>query len=160
MVKEMLDFSRPLELRRSRENVSQVIAESLLIVENVAIERSVILQTSSPHEKVYVSCDCMRIKQVIINLLMNAIQASPVGETVKISSYVNKGNLFIDVSDRGCGIPADKREEILLPFVTTKNDGTGLGLPIASKIVEAHNGHLKIIDNSAGGVTFRAILPL
>ena len=68
--------------------------------------------------------------------------------------------LYRELSDNGCGIPGKRREEIFAPFFTTKKEGTGLGLPIAKKIIEAHKGHLELLDNPEKGVTFRVLLPI
>src|SRR5208283_5761837 len=80
-------------------------------------------------------------------------QASPEGGIVTVSSYQKESQCIIDVSDHGCGIPLDKRESIFAPFFTTKREGTGLGLPIAKKIVEAHGGHMEVADNLEKGIT-------
>lgn len=159
MVKEMLDFSRPLELRPSSENIDAMIEECFNMVETAALEKNVKLKKVPSKGDRSISCDPARMKQAIINLLMNAIQASPEGTTVTISSHMNREGLAINVADCGCGIPVDKREEIFLPFVTTKHEGTGLGLPIVKKIVEAHRGYIEIVDNPEQGITFRIFLP-
>jgi two-component system sensor histidine kinase HydH len=159
MVKEMLDFSRPLELQPTEESLEQLIGDCLSVVAAHALERDIRLHDVSAVDGSRVACDSTRIKQAVINLLMNAIQASPAGETVKIACYPRMGDLVIDIVDSGCGIPPDKREDVFLPFVTTKKEGTGLGLPIVKKIVEAHHGSLKIMDNAERGLTFRLTLP-
>jgi signal transduction histidine kinase len=102
----------------------------------------------------------MRIKQVLINLVVNAVQASPEAETVMVACHQEQGRIVIDVRDLGSGIAKDRRELVFSPFFTTKKEGTGLGLPIVKKIAEAHEGSLEILDNSDRGVTFRVILPL
>jgi two-component system sensor histidine kinase HydH len=101
----------------------------------------------------------MRMKQVVINLVINAVQASPEGETVIVRSHYKGQNLAIDIVDQGSGIPSEKREEIFYPFVSTKKEGTGLGLAIVRKIIEAHNGQVRILDNPKRGVTFRVLIP-
>jgi two-component system, NtrC family, sensor histidine kinase HydH len=106
------------------------------------------------------SIDDSRIKQVLINLLVNAVEASSEGDVVKVCFYEKKGDFFIEVSDCGCGIPAEKREEIFTPFFTTKQGCTGLGLPIAKRIVEAHQGYWEAQNNFEKGVTFRIVLPM
>jgi two-component system, NtrC family, sensor histidine kinase HydH len=159
MVKEMLDFSRPLELRRSREDINHVISQSLAIIADTAQRRKVKVQIQPSQNLSLISFDPPRMKQVLINLLINAIEASPEGGTVSVHKYQKREKLIIDVSDSGCGIPIDKKEEIFFPFFTTKEDGTGLGLPISKKIVEAHEGCLEILENPEGGVTFRVIMP-
>jgi signal transduction histidine kinase len=68
--------------------------------------------------------------------------------------------MAIEVIDRGCGIPCDDRKEVFSPFFTTKKEGTGLGLPIVKKIVEAHHGKVEILDNPEKGVTFRTLIPV
>jgi two-component system, NtrC family, sensor histidine kinase HydH len=160
MVKDMLDFSRPLELHFSDEGVALVIDESLNIVSSLAEKKGVRLESRYSESSLHAVFDGMRMKQVLINLAANAVQASPEGEMVVVCAYRRARKLIIDVSDRGCGIPPDKRGEVFTDFFTTKDDGTGLGLPIAKKIVEAHGGCLEIVDNQDRGLTFRVTLPL
>ena len=102
----------------------------------------------------------LRLKQCIINLLVNAIQASPEGEKVVVSTSVRDGLVNVDITDRGKGIPPEKEEEVFVPFFTTKSDGTGLGLPIARKIAEAHGGSLQVLKAPVKGATFRVSLPV
>jgi signal transduction histidine kinase len=159
MVKNMLDFARPLELDLSTEDIGLLIEESLAVVEGAAREKMVQIQRqSSPHLPL-ISVDAVRMKQVIINLVINAVQASPECETVIVRSRYKHENLAIDIVDHGSGIPPEKREEIFYPFVSTRKEGTGLGLAIVRKIVEAHKGHVRIFDNPERGVTFRVLIP-
>lgn len=160
MVKDMLDFARPLELNRAMEDVGNLIKRSLLVVEGEARKRGVILHVPSDSAFPLAPLDAVRMEQVLINLVTNAIQASPEGSTVAVNVRAEGSRMIIDVSDNGCGIPAEKREEVFRPFVSMKKEGTGLGLPIVKKIVEAHEGHLEILDNSGGGLTFRLFIPM
>lgn len=161
MVKDMLDFSRPLELDRHHEDVNEIVEECIALLRDPARERKVEIRTSLAPGLPPVSFDAMRMKQVIINLVMNAVQASPVGAAVLIGTRCNHSKYMIDVTDSGCGIPQEKREEIFRPFVSNKKDGTGLGLAIVKKIIEAHDGEVQILDNpQPEGVTFRVSLPL
>ena len=159
MVNEMLDFSRPLELHRSQEDINQVLNQSLEIVSGIAQEKNVKIQNQSSHNLPLISFDPPRMKQILINLLTNAVEASPEGETVRLHSYHSGKKLIIDVSDRGFGIPVEKKEEIFIPFFTTKRGGAGLGLTIVKKIVEAHQGYLEVLENHEKGVTFRVVIP-
>lgn len=160
MVKEMLDFSRPLQLQKSQENIGRIIEESAALVETSASAKKLKIINQTASDLPPASIDPNRFKQVLVNLLMNAIQASPPGEQVTVVGLVKGTKLTIDVSDCGCGIPVEKRSEIFNPFFTTKKDGTGLGLPIAKKIVEAHDGRLQILANHHAGVTFKITIPL
>ncbi len=159
MVKDMLDFSRPLELHPEEGDIDPSLRECLAIIESMAQERNVNVRIESQGAIPSVLLDAMKMKQVLINLIMNAVQASPQGEIVTVSSYREESQFIIDVSDHGCGIPLDKRESIFAPFFTTKREGTGLGLPIAKKIVEAHGGHMEVVDNPEKGITFRIFIP-
>jgi len=160
MVEEMLDFSRPLELHRSEKDVTQLINQTIDIVSPIAQKKRVELQNGSSRSFPLLYIDALRLKQVLINLLMNAVEASSEGDIVKVCCYEEKGNFLIEVIDWGCGIPSEKREEIFTPFFTTKPGGTGLGLPIAKKIIEAHQGYLEVQNNSGKGVTFKVIIPI
>jgi len=159
MVSEMLEFSRPMELRLSKQNVQQVIRESLDVMRGISRRKHVELEVQSTQELPPCQFDAIRIKQVLINLLSNAIEASPAGETVLVSSFQKGTDLIIEVTDNGSGIPADKRKEVFQPFFSTKKGGTGLGLSIVKKIVEAHQGSVEVLGNLERGVIFRIVLP-
>jgi signal transduction histidine kinase len=159
MVINMLDFARPLELDRSRVDIERVIGESLAVVESAAREKMVQIRRLSSPNLPFISVDAMRMKQVIIDLVMNAVQASPEGETVVVHSHYKGENLALDIIDYGSGIPPEKREEIFYPFVSSKKEGTGLGLAIVRKIIEAHKGQVRIFDNPKKGVTFSVLIP-
>ncbi|HAM51329.1 MAG TPA: hypothetical protein DCP92_11805 [Nitrospiraceae bacterium] len=160
MVKDMLDFSRPLQLDQSPENVAAVIEECLKVVAAEAQRMKIVVKCDCAQGLSAISIDRMRMKQALINLIMNAIQASPEGETVTVRSYQTRQKSVIEVIDCGCGIPVDQREGIFIPFFSTKKDGTGLGLPIVKKIVEAHRGQIQILDNPKHGTIFRIVLPI
>jgi two-component system sensor histidine kinase HydH len=160
MVEEMLDFSRPLELHRSKKDVNQLLNQSIEIIAPIAQKKNIEVQNISPPNLPLLSIDEQRIEQVLMNLFMNAIEASPKGGKVRVCSYKKRGKFFIEVMDGGGGIPAEKREEIFLPFYTTKQGGTGLGLPIAKKLVEAHRGYLDVLNNFGKGTTFRVVIPM
>jgi len=159
MVKDMLDFSRPLDLRLAQEDVNQLIMESLTIVQEEANKRGVKVESQLSPDIPQVDFDAMRMKQVVINLLLNGIQASPKGESVIVRTSDEEENILIDVIDHGYGIPDNQKENIFIPFFTTKKEGVGLGLSIVKNIVEAHNGYMEFFNNPEKGVTFRVILP-
>ncbi len=160
MVKDILDFSRPLELHPSRGDLNQVLHRSVGITAELALRKGVLVQTRSLPNLPSFSFDLQRAEQAFINLLINAVEASAEGETVIVSTYRRGGKAIVDVTDHGCGIPPDKTEEIFFPFFTTKKEGTGLGLPIVKKIVEAHRGTIEVIKNPDKGLTFRMIIPI
>lgn len=160
MVKDMLDFSRPLSLELSKGDISQLVDECIALVSLPARERGVSIRCLSGGDVPPAVLDFMRMKQVLINLVTNAIQASPRGGEVIVRNSMNCNSLMVDVIDSGCGIPPDKRHEIFSPFYTTKKEGTGLGLPIVKKIVESHGGRIEILDNQEKGTIFRVVIPV
>ena len=161
MVKDMLDFSKPLHIQRSLEDIGIILEESIAVIKPSAEKKSVELRVESfapPPPPLLL--DRFRIIQVFINLLTNAVEASSEGETVKIR-YCRRGDdLVVEIVDRGSGIASEIRKDIFLPFFTTRKEGTGLGLPIVKKIIEAHKGSLEVLDNPTKGATFRIRLPL
>ena len=159
MVKEMLDFSRPLRLDLAREDMSETVRRSLLLLEKQAKDKQIGIETDLPAALFPFDFDAMRIEQVIINLVNNAIEASPESDTVRVRVYQKDKETLIDVVDHGTGIPPENKEKIFTPFFTTKSRGTGLGLAIAAKIVQAHHGTIEALDNPRGGAILRVTLP-
>ena len=125
-----------------------------------AQEKKVRIVTQLCRDLPLVPFDAMRMEAALINLITNAIEASPEGETVTLCTFHEKGKILIDVADCGCGIPQDQKEQIFVPFYSTKKHGTGLGLAIVKKIVESHGGRLAVLDNQDKGITIRIALPL
>ncbi len=160
MVTEILDFSRPLRLHRSEASMRRILSDCVAMVSDHAQQRGITIQLGSSEDLPPVIVDPARMKQVFINLLTNAIEASPAGETVKLHPYRKGRKILVDITDHGEGIPPEKREQIFMPFFTTKRGGTGLGLPVAKKIAEAHRGALQVLDPADGGVTFRVSIPI
>ena len=111
-----------------------------------------------------VACDADRgqLQQVLINLLLNAVQASPEGATVEVMAEVLDGWVLVKVSDRGAGLPVADRERLFEPFFTTKpvGAGTGLGLAVALGLAEQNGGRLTLVDRPGGGAEARLELPL
>ncbi len=160
MVKDMLDFSKPLDLRLTSEDMNQVVRDSVTILETKAKEKGVNVELELSQQLPPVTLDCVRMEQVFLNLLGNAIEASPEGETVVVRTRHEGDAALFDVVDRGPGISPEHRGKIFTPFFTTKKHGTGLGLAIVFKIVEAHGGEVKVRETSEPGVTFGVSLPL
>jgi signal transduction histidine kinase len=160
MVKDMLNFSRPLHLRVSTCNLSEIAGESIEVMRSaeggcaIALENA--LDPAVP--------DCMldkdSIKEVVINLIANAVQASPPGEIVSVRTLRRRNRAVLEVTDRGHGIQEEDRKRVFHPFFSRKKGGTGLGLTITKKIVMAHGGSISFYPNPDRGVTFRVTLPL
>lgn len=155
MTKDMLDFSRPLNLRRTYADINKTVLDSLALVADAARKKQVRIVPELYEDLPGISFDAMRMVQVIVNLILNAVQASPAGGTVTIRTDRAEGSIIVEVIDSGCGIREDQRRRIFDPFFTTKKEGTGLGLPIVRKIVDAHGWTLEILNNPDKGVVSR-----
>ena len=109
-------------------------------------------------EEVFV--DKGQIQQVLLNLMLNAIEVMPSGGELFIDTELKDGRANIHLRDQGTGIPEDLRERIFESFLTGKTGGTGLGLTISKRIMRAHDGDLELIESGPEGTTFRITLPL
>ncbi|MEZ4380917.1 MAG: HAMP domain-containing sensor histidine kinase [Nannocystaceae bacterium] len=103
--------------------------------------------------------DVMRIEQVLINLIRNAIQASPADGRIDVRVAAEDGGLVFAVADRGKGIPEGMRERLFDPFITGRTQGTGLGLAVVRRVTERHGGKVSVADRPGGGTIFRVWLP-
>lgn len=123
------------------------------------------IETLSPPSPTYVDCDFVQIQQVILNLLYNAVDAmaSIEAEHKKIilrAEKINNSQLRITVRDFGIGLTKEQRDQIFLPFYTTKPEGMGIGLALSQSIIEAHGGQLFVSDDIDQGAEFYFMLPL
>ena len=107
-----------------------------------------------------VECDSEQIKQVLLNLTMNAVQAMENGGEVTLGVSCRNGNVVIEVKDQGPGITNENLEKIFSPFFTTKKSGTGLGLTVAQQIVMRHGGEIMVDPNRPRGTIFSILLPM
>ena len=155
LLREMLDYSRPVSLNLRRHEIKELVEEVVSLSKLLAEEAGVELVTEFTPAPVEVVADGGRIKQVLLNLVHNAIQASPPGAQVKIVVRKEGGDAIVEVIDEGPGIPPEEMEKIFCPFYTTKHQGTGLGLAISRKIVIAHGGRLEVDSTPGQGSTFR-----
>ena len=160
MVKEMLDFSRPLELHVREVELEPLIEQTLEVLRPQAEENQVRLSYHLPAGLPPVTADPERLQQALINLVGNAAQASPQGGEVSLSVEKREGEVVLGVADQGPGVPPEQRATIFVPFYTTKKGGTGLGLAVVNKIAEAHGGRVEVADNHPCGALFRFCLPL
>jgi two-component system sensor histidine kinase HydH len=159
MVREMLQFGRPLDLALSQASLSDIIQECMEVSNPIAKARGVELEAHFASASSEMRLDTAKMKQVFLNLITNAVQASPAGERIIISTARQKKAVIVEVSDCGCGIKEEDRGNIFRPFFTTKKDGTGLGLAIVQKVVEGHGGDVSFRPNPQNGVTFTVRLP-
>lgn len=162
IVKGILNFARQVPPEYSRFAVAEWLENTLTLVRQQSHTRGVTISTMLASD-LYIVGDRGQLQQVLINLLLNAIYASPTGGVIQINVSADDDNITISVHDEGCGIKQEDLEKIYDPFFTSRavGDGNGLGLSISLGIVEQHNGTLRIVNNpDKGGATATVTLPI
>ncbi len=160
LLTEFLDFARPRPPKYQSIDIGALLDSVIQLAAHAVGRSSVQLRKLAPPDLPPVEGDPEMVKQMLLNLVINAIQAMPEGGEVVVSASARDGNMLLAVQDQGCGVAPEIRDKIFNPFFTTKNGGTGLGLAVAHQIVEQHGGTLRAEPNPSGGMTFSALLPL
>lgn len=155
-----LNFATPRAPRLQRTKLNDLLQSVISLVAHNAKSGDILISYDYDADEVDLQCDPEQLKQVILNLLINAIDVSPASSEIRIRSVHQGNKLHIEVEDQGTGIPPEATDRIFDPFFTTKPNGTGLGLAISSMIVRQHNGDLSFGRNLQGGTTFRIELPM
>jgi signal transduction histidine kinase len=162
ILKDLLEFSRGSRPRKELADPNSVIAKAVSITENEFKIRRVRVDQEIGLGLPEILIDSSQIEQVLINLLINAAEATPANGRVSIKSLVDRQKQIfsVEVSDTGCGIPAENIDKIFEPFFSTKDKGTGLGLAVSYGIVLNHGGKLRYSKPSGWSTRFTVELPL
>lgn len=159
MVQELLYYARPCESLKVAVDINRILADTLLLVNLQATRQQVEISMSYGENLSKVQVDQEQIKQVFLNLLINAIQAVDEGGLIHVESRATKEGVCITVEDNGKGIPQEHLKRLFDPFFTTRDDGTGLGLAVVQKIIDLHHGSLGVTSQQGEGTRFRVTLP-
>jgi signal transduction histidine kinase len=159
----LVNYARPGPLMLSKISIHRLIIDVLGFLEGQPMLRGKTLRNEVPADLPHVRVDANQLSQVLMNLLLNAAEATPEGGAIIISAnkltYVN--DMEIRISDTGCGIPPDILPHVFEPFFTTKRGkGTGLGLSISQAYVRSHNGEIRVDSVLNHGTTITITLPL
>jgi signal transduction histidine kinase len=155
----MLDFFRPGARDPQRENLHTLIERVLGLLEHQLKDLQIIVHCSFAPDLPEVMVVASQIQQVLINLMLNSMQAMPGGGELFIMTTSHPGRVEILLEDTGPGIPEHERNFIFEPFATSKENGTGLGLAVSSGILAAHGGALNLAEGRGRGACFRITLP-
>jgi two-component system sensor histidine kinase HydH len=160
-IQGLLDFSRPPELSRVKHDLKLTVTRGLNLVDGRLRQQRIEVSRRIFDESLWVNGNVEQLHQLLVNLLINAIEAMPDGGALTIfAGYCDDGaKIRIEVADTGPGIPAEIMARMFEPFVTTKKRGTGLGLAISRRIVEAHGGSIRAANLPTGGALFVVELP-
>lgn len=160
ILKSMLDYSRSSRPTLRSEDTTRLVAKSIVLFEGELKRAGVELKVEFEPNLPEVMLDGDQIRGVILNLVLNAIQAMPRGGTLTLRTVRLQEGVAIEVEDTGVGIPDDKLAHLFDPFYTTKPTGTGLGLAIAQKTIHGHGGRLEVTSQVGKGTRFRLSLPV
>lgn len=162
LLEGVLAFARKPQLCYSSCNLQQLVDETLHCQADHLANQGISVRVEGTSRLPRLQADVAKLRQVLLNLVTNAQQAMPQGGEVVVryfpSRFRSQPAITLTVSDSGGGIPVEHRPWIFTPFYSTKEGGTGLGLPIAARIVEEHGGHIEV-DNRGNGALFTVILP-
>lgn len=159
IIGNLLDFARPTKPKAVDVAVEKVIDDCFLLVKNQLKKQGIRYEKVVSSELPLVTGDPDQLKQVFINIITNAIQALAPGGLLRVMLEHREEALVVAFEDNGSGIPVDKFQDIFNPFMTTKEDGTGLGLSMAQRIVEEHGGKIEVQSTLGEGSTFYVFLP-
>jgi signal transduction histidine kinase len=160
---ELLDLAKPSGSKTEIVDLGDAIETTLRLLAPQARKLEVRMQRAPAREKVTVKAVPSRMKQVLINVVLNALEAAAPNGTVTVSTRIFRSHGAIcgrvDIRDTGPGIPSELRDRIFEPFFSTKDKGTGLGLAIARQIVEEHGGYIGV-ESDPDGTLFSIHVPL
>jgi PAS domain S-box-containing protein len=163
VIKRVMDFSKPSEPKFVLTDINKPIEEALNLSEVTLRKGRIKLEKTLASDLPLCQADPNLIEQVILNLINNATEAMQdmrKGKKIEITSSLEKNCILITVSDSGPGVPLAMRDQLFDPFYSTKNNGTGIGLSIANRIITDHGGSMDISKSKWGGAEFRVELPI
>jgi len=160
IVDDMLHFAKPKASHFKEEEINEVVDKSLTILQTKLKKGNISSVFEGAQGLPRLRIDIHQIQQVLINLMLNAIQAMEDGGTLSVRTFLKDGDgVGIDVRDTGIGIPTAHLKKIFDPFFTTKSEGTGLGLSISLKILENHGATIDVVSEAGKGSTFTIHFP-
>jgi two-component system, NtrC family, sensor histidine kinase HydH len=160
LLTSFLNFARPRSPQYQTVNLDTVLADVIELAEHAVNRRRITFRKEISDGLVDVDCDPEQLRQVLLNLLINALEASRDSATVSLLAGIEHGRIVIRVIDEGSGVAPEDIDKLFDPFFTTKETGTGLGLPVAHQIVRQMGGNLSARRNAERGMTFAVELPL
>jgi signal transduction histidine kinase len=173
-IQTFLDYARPPKPEKQSLALVELVEQTVELLSQHAVQLGVQIDCEYSQQAARIIADPGQIRQVLLNLLLNAVDAGPDGGRVIVQTNLEPSAnadrrwadpdsaapwITIAVADTGCGLPSEMADRIFEPFVSTKDGGTGLGLAICKRIVEDHGGQITAGDRAEGGAVFTVRLP-
>ena len=160
IVQSLSDFAKPVLLKIETTDVQKVLKDTATLLSNDCLKRNVTIEQQLEPTSILLPADPGQLKQVILNLCVNALDAMPQGGTLTVSCRLDRQDACIQITDTGTGIAPEHLPHLFDPFFSTKDAGMGLGLSVVKQIVEQHLGTIQVESHVGQGSTFDIRLPL
>ncbi|HYH01165.1 MAG TPA: ATP-binding protein [Terriglobales bacterium] len=160
VVATLVDFTRPMELRLADTDLRKILDDVASLAGPEAETHGVYIVRNMSPEPLPVKVDSDLVKQALLNVVLNGVQAMASGGTLRIAALRDDGSAQVEIQDQGGGIPADIRDKIFNLYFTTKKKGSGIGLAMTYRVMQMHNGSVDFESVDGKGTTFRLRLPL
>jgi signal transduction histidine kinase len=160
VVQTLVDFTRPVELRLAEIDLRRLLDEVVVLAQPDAERHGVSIVRDFPGGSLPVKVDADLVKQAVLNIVLNGVQAMPAGGELTLLGSRADDDVQLEIRDHGTGIPLEVRDKIFNLYFTTKKNGSGIGLAMAYRVMQLHNGSVEYDSVEGEGTTFRLRLPL
>lgn len=160
IVNDLLVLAKPQIAEMEETNLITVVKSVITLLNSQAVMENILIELSNTLPEFHVKCERDKIKQVLINIIKNSIEAMPSGGKINVDIRQENNFVIISVEDEGIGIPEERLAKLGEPFYSTKEKGTGLGIMICKKIIKNHGGNMYINSKENEGTTVKILLPL
>jgi signal transduction histidine kinase len=160
VVQTLVDFTRPVELRLNEIDLRKLVDEVVMLANPAAEQHRVKIERQPVTELLTTRVDADLVKQAVLNIVINGVQAMPEGGELRLSLKREPDTVLLTIRDQGPGIPTDIRDKVFNLYFTTKKGGSGIGLAMAYRVVQLHHGSLEFTSVAGHGTTFYLRFPL
>lgn len=160
LLEDFLHFTHQQPLKLCMQDLTKICHDTVTLMQSGAYLRGQTIVEKYQTDIPMIKADGNRLRQVLLNLILNAMDAGKEGDRVEIEVAAKNGKLYLTVADTGPGLSDDEVRNIFTPFYTTKKHGTGLGLPLCMHIAQVHGGAITVDSQLGKGSAFSLVLPL
>lgn len=160
VILDYLSLARPRSANLATLDLSGLISRKLSLMQGVFTKAQTSLETEFSKMPLLISADGDQLWQAILNLVRNSLEAMPDGGTLFVETVRDHDSAVLRIADTGCGMTPAQKEKLFVPFVTSKANGTGLGLALVNQIISEHDGRIECLSAPGNGTTFTIFLPL